>query len=115
MKRKDIILLAGILLAAAILWGCFSLFFPGKQGGYAEIQVGSEIIERIPMSEPCRKIIAGTGGTNTLVIEGGIARIEEADCPDRLCVRQGGISKNGQSIICLPHQLVVRIVEEAEE
>ena len=39
--------------------------------------------------------------------------MEEADCPDRLCVRQGAVSRVGESIICLPHELVVTV--EGEE
>jgi hypothetical protein len=50
---------------------------------------------------------------NTLVIEGGRARIEAADCPDKLCVKQRAISKAGESIICLPHKLVIRISRES--
>ena len=46
---------------------------------------------------------------NTLVINGGKASIVSADCPDKLCVHQQEISKAGESIICLPHKLVVRI------
>jgi hypothetical protein len=43
------------------------------------------------------------------VIENNTARIKEADCPDELCVHQKEISKTGESIICLPHKLVIRI------
>ena len=53
------------------------------------------------------------GGTNELVIEDGEARLTEADCPDSLCVNMGRISRSGQSIICLPHQVVVRIVDDS--
>lgn len=35
------------------------------------------------------------GGQNHLVIQDGCARIEEADCPDKLCVKQGTVSKVG--------------------
>ena len=35
--------------------------------------------------------------------------MEEADCPDLLCVHQKAISKEGESIICLPNKVVVTI------
>ena len=50
-----------------------------------------------------------TEGKNQLVIADGTARIETADCPDERCVQMGRISRSGQSIICLPHQVVVEI------
>ena len=50
------------------------------------------------------------GGTNTLVISGGEAYISEADCPDGLCVSQGRISRTGQTVVCLPNRVMLRIV-----
>ena len=35
--------------------------------------------------------------------------MEKADCPDQVCVRHSAISRNGESIICLPHEVVVSI------
>ena len=33
----------------------------------------------------------------------------KADCPDKLCVNQNAVSKNGESIICLPNKVVVTV------
>ena len=38
--------------------------------------------------------------------------MEEADCPDRLCMRRGAIRYAGDSIICLPNKVVVEISGE---
>ena len=56
------------------------------------------------------------GGTNRLVIEDGTARMEWADCPDQICVNHRPVSRNGESIICLPNEVVVSVKggEEAE-
>lgn len=35
--------------------------------------------------------------------------MEEADCPDKLCVKKGGVYRVSESIICLPHEVVVEI------
>ena len=48
-------------------------------------------------------------GSNILEIKDGIADMIEADCPDKLCVKQKAISKNGESIICLPNEVVVEV------
>jgi hypothetical protein len=69
------------------------------------------------LDEPRRVEITVDGRTaNLLVIENGAASMEEADCPDELCVRQGTISKSGQTIVCLPHRLVAEVTggEEAD-
>ena len=39
--------------------------------------------------------------------------MSEADCPDRLCVKQGEITNGIYPIVCLPHRLTVRIVENS--
>jgi hypothetical protein len=38
----------------------------------------------------------------------------EADCPDKLCVQEKAVSKNGETIVCLPHRVVVEITSEEE-
>lgn len=48
-------------------------------------------------------------GTNLLEIRDGKADMTDADCPDKLCVEQKAISKNGESIVCLPNQVVVTV------
>ena len=53
--------------------------------------------------------ITTPNGHNTIVIKDASIAVTDADCPDQLCVRQRSISKNGESIICLPHKLVITI------
>lgn len=43
------------------------------------------------------------------VSETGIS-MEAADCPDQICVHHIPITGGGESIICLPHRLVVEIL-----
>ena len=38
-------------------------------------------------------------GTNVLVIENGSVHMEEADCPDGYCKRQGTISRVNETIV----------------
>lgn len=48
-------------------------------------------------------------GGNAVEITADYVKMVHADCPDRLCVRQGKISKGGQVIVCLPNKIIVRI------
>ena len=54
------------------------------------------------------------GGFNLILISNGEVRVCDADCPDKLCIKQRSISKGGESIICLPHKLVVQIISKEE-
>jgi Uncharacterized protein conserved in bacteria len=104
MKKADFIFIAIILLVAIIL---FTIFMTGEKGATAVVTIDGKEVGRYPLS------IDGTfplnGGSNILVIENGEAYLSEANCPDKLCVKMGKISKTGQSVTCLPNKLNVRI------
>ena len=55
------------------------------------------------------------GGTNTLVIENGVAYMDYSSCPDHVCERKGKIRYAGQTIVCLPNKLTVTIIGETDE
>ena len=60
------------------------------------------------------KVEGADGNYNIVHIEQGTVWVSDADCSNHDCIRQGKISKVGQSIICLPHQMIIRIVGEGE-
>ena len=76
------------------------------------VQVDGEEIQSFSLSKSTTYEINGTEGTNLLHIENGSAWLEDADCPDQICVNTGKIKYAGQSIICLPHKVVVEIKEK---
>lgn len=49
------------------------------------------------------------GDYNLIEIDGTRVRIAEANCGDQVCVRQGWIFRDGQTVVCLPHKLVVEV------
>lgn len=48
-------------------------------------------------------------GKNTVAIYGDGAAVIFSDCPDGTEVKAGRITESGQSLICLPHRLCVRL------
>ncbi len=112
--KKDIILLSVILLAAFLLWLVPSFFQRDEPARVRVYQDGNQIAE-YPLAEDLVKAVSyEEEHYNLLLIENGKVSVSDADCPDQLCVKQRSISKNGESIICLPHRLVVQ-VESGEE
>lgn len=61
------------------------------------------------LTENREEVLSYDGHFNILVIRDGMVFIRDADCPDRLCVNQGKIYADGQSLICLPHRLTVTV------
>ena len=113
MTKADFLLTAAILVFAGVL--LVRHFTAGPGDGWVVVSRDGVVEERLPLSEDNRLLLKdASGNENLLVIEGGSVRLEDADCPDRLCVRQGAISRSGESIICLPHKLVITIEGRAE-
>ena len=54
-------------------------------------------------------MIPDEGAFNLFSVTDGVVRMEAADCRDQICVRHRAVSAVGESIICLPHKLVVEI------
>lgn len=105
--RNDAIL-AAVLLA---LGGGLALYLRLTQqdGGLARVQIDGETVMELPLSQDARVELGEPGHGNLLIIENGTARVERADCPDQVCVRQGAVQYEGESIVCLPHKLIVSI------
>jgi hypothetical protein len=106
-KRGDLYLIVGCLLAALV---CCCLWFLLRQdGGTVIVEQNGQETARYALSEDRTVRIEGEGGYNLLAIEGGEVYLSEADCPTQLCMKTGKIRYAGQSIVCLPHKLAVRI------
>ena len=101
-------MLGGCLLAALVCCGLWLGF--RKDGGAVVVEQDGRETARYALSEDRIVRIEGERGFNLLVIQGGEAWLSEADCPTQLCVKTGKIRFAGQSIVCLPHRLAVRIL-----
>lgn len=113
LRKADLLLLAAALVFGAVLAAVLLLL--RSPGGTVQVRVAGAVTAGYPLDVDASYTITGAnGGTNLLVIEDGAARIEEASCPDGVCVHTGRIRRNGQSIVCLPNQVVVEIVSETE-
>lgn len=106
--RNDAILIAVLLILGGAL--AAFLYATRQSGGYVSVQVDGETLMELPLSEDTRIVLGSGEHTNTLVIENGTARVAEAACPDQICVNQGTVQYEGESIVCLPHKLVVTVM-----
>ena len=105
--RNDIFLVVILLL----LGGTLALFLrlTRQAGGTVTVQIDGEPVMELPLNEDIELVLGEGGHTNTLVIRDGKARVIEASCPDRICVGQGAVQYAGESIVCLPHKLVITV------
>lgn len=107
---NDVLLISVILAVALIAFLVFKATM--KDGSYAVVSINGEEKYRYNLSENAEHLIENGEFTNLLVIEDGYAYISEANCRDKICVSHRRVNKTGETIVCLPHKLVVAIVEE---
>jgi hypothetical protein len=111
--RNDIILVAVILLIAAA--GLLAVNFTKQEGSTVLVKIDGEVTESYSINEN-RTVDIVTGDNNeflnTLVIEDGKVYMSDADCPDKICKEHRPISYSGETIVCLPHRIVIEITAE---
>lgn len=117
MKKMDIILIAVVLLAAA---GIYLFYSAGAEDGkVAVVTVDGEWKATLPLESSTEESVQSSStirtewGYNIVTVQNGQVFVKEADCRDHICVEHKKISKVGETIVCLPHKLVVEIKGEA--
>lgn len=111
--RNDILLVAVLLLLATA--GAIYLFVFRSSGDMVEVTVDGEVYGVYTLSQDrVEDIYTGENGEqwNRLVIREGRAFVETATCPDGICSNHRAIFRDGESIICLPHRVVIAVVAE---
>lgn len=111
--RNDLTLIV-VLLITVCLIGLGMFFLRGK-GNAVAVTVDGQPFGTYDLSEDIKvDIRTGKEGehVNRLVIQGGEAFVETASCPDGICAAHRPISRNGESIVCLPHRVVITVQTE---
>lgn len=121
IKRGDKILYAGILILFVAMPLAYKKAYtplPGGDGMTLEIVSAGRLILEEPLraSQAPRELqLREGGGSNTLSIADGAARMISADCRGGDCLRMGPIRTAGESIVCLPHRVIVRLREKGAQ
>lgn len=105
--RNDLIIL-GILV---VLIGGLFLFKSKQQGAKIVIKRNDQIEGYYSLDEDQ---IINIDNENKIQIKNHEVFMIKATCPDHLCIKQGKINKKGATIVCLPHHLVVEVIEGNE-
>lgn len=109
MKKKDFLFIFAVLVLASLV---FLIITPhSTNGNTVRITVDGKPFCEKPLSEDCEIDI---NGTNTAVIKDGSVYMKSADCPDKLCIRQGKARDGSKKIICLPNKIVIEVVKKSE-
>lgn len=109
-KRDLLVFLLAVLLAGA----GFLQWLPKSGTPTAVIEQNGEEVCRVKLSsisQPETLVLEGEISV-TVLLEPGQVSIIHSDCPDQICVHTGALTRPGQSAVCLPARVAVRIVGE---
>ena len=108
-NRFDALVALAVVLLAIVSALCF--YLPKNQSGALTvvIDISGQEVRRVPLSDFTETTVTSRGYTLHIATEGGAVSVTDSDCPTRDCVHTGAISRAGQSIVCLPAQVVVHL------
>lgn len=114
--RNDLIFIFS-LLAVLILIG-LGFFLFRESGDTVTVTVDGHHFGTYALSQDVTvEIRTGKDGEqlNLLVIRDGKAHVDHATCPDGICAAHRPISRRGESIVCLPHRVVITVRTAGQE
>lgn len=110
MKKNDVILGGGMLIVALVLFLVMYLT-RNEAGNQIQITVDGTVYGTYSLEKDQVIEVKEKDFYNRIRIQDGAAYMEEANCPDGYCEEQGKISGRTQTIVCLPHKLVVEVLD----
>ena len=103
-----VVALAVALLAIAVAVAYYGSLGADSAAGYVITHRGEEVASG-SLSEPREIAVEGEYHLR-IVCDGQRVTVTHSDCPTQDCVRTGSVSRPGQTIVCLPEQVIVKIV-----
>jgi hypothetical protein len=123
MKRRDIIILAVVLVASLALYLLRPQPIQDTNATlYMQISIDGQTQEFVPLTEERDiRIELENGEYNVVHISPGGFAVTESNCYNQDCIHQGEVTADNiakrvlaNEIICLPHKLVLSLVSQEE-
>lgn len=118
-KKGDIIIYTAILaiiLVSSI--GVYYYRFDDKNDKkVAIIKQDNVVIEKVFIDDLSELKEIKLFGNDDVIIhaQNGRIRFYKSDCPDKVCVESGWISKKGEMAVCLPYRIIIKIEGTGDE
>lgn len=113
-RKNDIILIAVIIALAALIFILINSF--SSKGNNVIIEQDAKQIAILDLNKNQEYKIYDKSRNicNIVLISDGLASMKYANCKDKICVNHNKISKNNESIICLPNKVIVTVVSDKD-
>ena len=123
MKKKDILLICGVLLLALAVFFASRLLLPNSSSAEVTVYVGGEVYAKVSASDyQTITVDQGDGKVNVIVIDASGVRMDSSTCKNQICVRHGTIDPAQADellldhwIVCLPNGVSVEVTGAEDE
>ncbi len=115
LKPGDFVIFAAIIAAACGIWLRLALMQTDQT--YGEIWLDGTLYQQMKLDDSTKETIQLEGRISEVTIEadGRQMRFILSECPDHTCERTGWISAVGQTAVCLPNRVMIKITGNAED
>ena len=112
-RKGDVLAIVLVAVIAVVVAVCF---LPKSQTGPVQAQIYQEgvLLKTLPLDTDTSFEVTGKY-TNTITVENGKIAITASDCPGEDCVHSGAIHSSGRSLVCLPNEVEVRVVNSQSD
>ena len=123
MKKKDILLICGVLLLALVAFFASRLFAQKSNAAQVTVYVGGAVYAQVSANDyQTITVDQGNGKVNVIVIDSSGVRMESSTCKNQICVHHGTIDPNNADellldhwIVCLPNGVSVEVTDAEGE
>jgi hypothetical protein len=117
VKKKDVLLICGVLLLALAAFFSTRLFAQENDTAKVTVYVGGAVYAQVSASDyQTITVDQGGGKVNVIVIDSRGVRMESSTCKNQICVHHGAIDPNNADellldhwIVCLPNGVSVEV------
>jgi hypothetical protein len=109
VTRSEIISIAVVLLfsIAAILWTWSGDSKSDKHGSRVAVHHQGKLLQRVSLEEDT--IVGLPNGAMKIELKDSRVRVAWSNCPNQLCVNTGWIKTAGETIVCVPNEVLIEI------
>lgn len=112
IKPFDLLIIIILLCLSTLPVFIYQSHLTNTSKVWAELKVDGKIIKKFNLNTEKKTEYlyqALDDDYNLIEVSDNKIRIKEASCIDQICVRRGFIQKPGETIVCLPHKLIIEI------
>ena len=111
-KIGDAVIIAAVLIVAAL--SCLGTWMPRDGGKEVEVRYSDGSVSSYRLDRDGEYTIVSGAYTLVLTVSGGSAYVSRSDCRCGICTAHAPISRAGESIVCLPAGVSIRVMGSSE-